>query len=196
MSVVPSSPSNMPVMGNACSRFIGRVLLRAMGWKLTGKFPNEPKLMIALAPHTSNWDFVVAMPVIMAVGVKVSFLMKKEAFFWPLNKLFAWWGAIPTERGEANDMVEQVAAWYGAHDQVWVAITPEGTRKKAERWKTGFLRIAYRAEIPVFLVAWDYPNKRLHCDRLFTPTGDHAADLVQIQEHFTQGYTACKVDHQ
>jgi len=186
----------MPVMGNACSRFIGRILLRAMGWKLTGKFPNEPKLMIALAPHTSNWDFVVAMPVIMAVGVKVSFLMKKEAFFWPLNKLFAWWGAIPTERGEANDMVEQVAAWYGAHDQVWVAITPEGTRKKAERWKTGFLRIAYRAEIPVFLVAWDYPNKRLHCDRLFTPTGDHAADLVQIQEHFTQGYTACKVDYQ
>jgi len=196
MSVVPSSPANMPVMGNACSRFIGRILLRTMGWKLTGEFPNEPKLMIALAPHTSNWDFVVAMPVIMAVGVKVSFLMKKEAFVWPLNTLFAWWGAIPTERGEANDMVEQVATWYRAHDRVWVAITPEGTRKKAERWKTGFLRIAHRAEVPVFLIAWDYPNKRLHCGEKFIPTGDHAADLVRIQKYFTKGFTAYKVDHQ
>jgi len=170
--------------------------MRLQGWRLTGEFPNEPKLMVALAPHTSNWDFVYAMPVIMALGIKVSFLMKKEAFIWPLGNLFSWWGGIPINRTAAGDMVEQVADWYESHDQVWVAITPEGTRKKNDQWKSGFLRIAYRAQVPVFLMAWDYPSKRMHCDKLFMPTGDHAADLEEIKQYFNGRYTGYNVEQQ
>ncbi len=195
-SIIPPIPANMPRIGNRFTRGLGRSLMRLQGWQLKGEFPDEPKLMVALAPHTSNWDFVYAMPVIMALGVKVSFLMKKEAFIWPLGGLFSWWGGIPINRTAAGDMVEQVAEWYDTHDQVWVAITPEGTRKKNEQWKSGFLRIAHRAQVPVFLMAWDYPNKCMHCDKVFMPTGDHSADLEEIKQYFKGRYTGYNVDQQ
>jgi len=188
MAVVPCLPESAPRLGNAFSRWLGRSLLHLLGWRLEGELPNQEKVLVALAPHTSNWDFVVAMPVIMALGVKVSYLMKKEAFIWPFSILFRWWGGIPLDRGASGEVVNQVAQWYADHDAVWVAITPEGTRKKVGQYKTGFVRIAHAAGVPIVTIAWDFPSKSMVVDRVWTTTGNHEADAALIRDHINRHY--------
>lgn len=183
-------PPQMPRGGNRLSRWLGRCLLRSIGWKLRGELPNEPKLIIAAAPHTSNWDFIIAMGTMMSLGIRISYLMKKEAFIWPFKGFFLWLGGIPLDRKAAENTVDQIAEWYATHEQCWVVLTPEGTRKKVERWKTGFLRIAEKADIPVFLVAWDYPSKTLHMLPCWKTTGDHAADVDAMREMINAKYVA------
>lgn len=185
---VPVLPPNAPRMGNRLTRWVGRSLLRIMGWKLRGEFPDESRLVVALAPHTSNWDFFIAFAALMATGVRVSYLMKKEAFIWPFRNFFIRWGGIPTDRQAAQDTVGQIRQWYREHSKVWVAITPEGTRSKVNRWKTGFLRIAYAAEVPVLLVTWDYPGKTMTVDRCWPLTGDIDTDLPSIQDYVNKHY--------
>lgn len=185
---IPRPPQQAPRMGNCVTRALGRGLLRLLGWKITGDFPDEPKLVLALAPHTSNWDFVIAFAALMATGIRVSYLMKKEAFIWPFKGFFMAWGGIPLDRQAAQDTVEQIHCWFAVHDKVWVVITPEGTRSKVERWKKGFLRLAYAAEVPVLLVAWDYPRKTIVLDRCWPLTGDIDEDEVAMRTYVNITY--------
>ena len=177
-------PDEMPRVGNGFTKGMGLLIVKMLGWHIDGEFPPEKKVMVALAPHTSNWDFVVAMPFIMALRLKASWLMKKEAFFFPFKRLFLWLGGIPTNRSAAGGMAKQVASQFKQNEKMWVAITPEGTRKKTAKWKNGFLRIAYAANVPVLLVAWDFPNKRICVDSLYRPTGDLEIDMREIQKRF------------
>ncbi len=174
---------NVPAGGNRVSRAIGRAGLRLIGWRVAGELPNVKQLVICGAPHTSNWDFVVAMLVELALGIKFSYLMKKEAFIWPFKSLFMALGGIPLNRGGASDVVKQIAGWYATHDKVWLAITPEGTRAKVDKWKTGFLRIAREADVPVMLAAFHYPEKTLYLDKVWYASGDHVADAEAIREY-------------
>lgn len=185
---IPVPPEQAPRMGNTFTRWLGRQLLRLMGWKLRGEFPAERKLVLALAPHTSNWDFFVAFPALMATGLRLSWLMKREAFIWPFKGFLMAWGGIPLNRGAAQDTVDQLRQWYVEHDKVWVVITPEGTRKRVERWKTGFLRLAKAADVPVLLVAWDYPSKTIVLDQCWPLTGDINADAAAIQAYINKHY--------
>ncbi|UTA47303.1 1-acyl-sn-glycerol-3-phosphate acyltransferase [Simiduia sp. 21SJ11W-1] len=196
MAVVPLLPEDAPRFGGSLTRALGRGLLHLLGWRLEGELPNEKKVMVALAPHTSNWDFIVAMPVIMALGIRVSYLMKKEAFIWPFSILFRWWGGIPIDRSASQDVVGQVASWYAEHDAVWVAITPEGTRKKVGQYKTGFVRIAHAAGVPVLTIAWDFPSKALVVDKLWTTTGNHEADAERIRAHINSHYRGAQPQYQ
>lgn len=189
-------PLNMPRLGNRFSRAIGRGLLRLLGWTLEGELPNEKKIMVALAPHTSNWDFIVAMPAIMGVGVKISYLMKKEAFFWPLAGLWKWLGGIPTDRSAAGGVVEQVASYYTEHDKCWVAITPEGTRSKVDKWKTGFIRIAHRSNVPVLVIAFDGPGKRIVIDKMFHSQGDYENEADELRDYVNQKFVGISPERQ
>ncbi|WP_227718143.1 lysophospholipid acyltransferase family protein [Microbulbifer sp. Q7] len=177
-------PDEMPRSGNWFTRGVGLLIVKALGWRIEGEFPREKKVMVALAPHTSNWDFVVAMPFILALGLKASWLMKKEAFFFPFKNLFKWLGGIPTDRSAAGGMAKQVASQFRKNEKMWVAITPEGTRKKTAKWKNGFLRIAYAADVPVVLIAWDFPSKQICVDSLYQPTGNLEIDMREIQRRF------------
>lgn len=189
-------PLNMPRLGNRFSRAIGRALLRLLGWTLEGELPNEKKIMVALAPHTSNWDFVVAMPAIMGVGVKISYLMKKEAFFWPFSGLWKWLGGIPTDRSAAGGVVEQVASYYTEHEKCWVAITPEGTRSKVDKWKTGFIRIAHRSQVPVLVIAFDGPGKRIVIDKLFHSQGDYENEADELRDYVNDKFVGISPERQ
>lgn len=190
MTLVPDIPPEMPVRGNRITRLVGRVLLRLLGWKVEGEIPRLHKCLVAAAPHTSNWDFVVAMPAILAIGVRASFMMKKEAFVWPCKGLFKALGGIPTDRSAPGGVVEQVVRKYRDSDTLWLAIAPEGTRSKVEHWKSGFLRIAHLAQVPVLLVGWDYPSKTIRLGKLIEPTGDHQQDMVEIREYYRREFTA------
>lgn len=182
-------PSEAPKHTNRFVKWLGRRLLRCVGWQVRGEVPNIPKAVFAAAPHTSNWDFVVAMFAIMALGVKISYLMKKEAFIWPFKGVFMALGGIPLDRSAAQDTVSQICGWYEKQNQLWVAITPEGTRSKVTRWKTGFLRVAHEARVPVILVAWDYPTKSIYVEKLWHTSGDHEKDAEEIRAFLTAKYT-------
>ncbi|WP_346838876.1 1-acyl-sn-glycerol-3-phosphate acyltransferase [Microbulbifer sp. SAOS-129_SWC] len=184
MSIPKQLPDEMPRIGNRFTKAIGLLIVKMLGWRIEGEFPPEKKVMVALAPHTSNWDFVVAMPFIMALRLKASWLMKKEAFFFPFKNLFKWLGGIPTDRKAPGGMAKQVAVQFRENEKMWVAITPEGTRKKTAKWKNGFLRIAYAANIPILLIAWDFTNKCIRVDSLYRPTGDLDTDMHEIRKRF------------
>ncbi|MFL0811607.1 MAG: lysophospholipid acyltransferase family protein [Agarilytica sp.] len=186
--VIPQLPNNVPRYGNAFTRWLGRYLLGISGWKISGELPNLPQLVVCGAPHTSNWDFMVAMFTELALGIKFSYFMKEEAFIWPFKGLFMALGGIPLDRSASQDTVGQISQWFETHEKVWIAITPDGTRSKVDKWKTGFLRIAHQAQVPVLLVAWHYPEKTLHLDTLWQPTGDHAADAEHIREYINARY--------
>lgn len=187
--LVPSVGELTPRFGNAAVRAIGRAGLRLFGWRVEGDIPNIPKAVFSAAPHTSNWDFVTAMLAVMAMGVRISFLMKKEAFFWPFKSLFMALGGLPLDRSASEDTVEQIVRSLEQSEQMWVVITPEGTRKRVEKWKTGFLRVAESAKVPVILVGWDYPSRTMFVDKLWHPSGDHIADAEAIRAYISGKYT-------
>ncbi|WP_317931057.1 1-acyl-sn-glycerol-3-phosphate acyltransferase [Halioxenophilus sp. WMMB6] len=177
-------PAAMPRMGNRFTRWLGSRLMALIGWKVAGELPNHSKLVIAGAPHTSNWDFVVAMFLVMALGVKFSYLMKKEAFIWPFKGLFMALGGIPIDRSRGDQVMVQMKTWFANNDHCWVAITPEGTRSQVEKFKTGFLRIAEAAEVPVLLVAWHYPKKTFYICPLANLSGDINEDVAAIKTFY------------
>lgn len=186
--VVPPVPPDAPTFANSFVRSVGRLGLRILGWKVRGDIPNISKAVFAAAPHTSNWDFITAMFAVMALGVKISFLMKKEAFVWPFKRLFMALGGIPLDRGAADDIVSQIAQWFDKSERLWVVITPEGTRKRVDKWKTGFLRTAEAADVPIILVGWDYPSKTLFVDKLWYASGDAENDAQAIRQYMTEKY--------
>ncbi|GAD05293.1 acyltransferase, putative [Porphyromonas crevioricanis JCM 15906] len=138
-----------------------------------------------MAPHTSNYDFILGKLYYWAIGRKAGFLMKKEWFFFPLGLVFRSMGGIPINRSKRSSTVEQMRIFFSGEGQRHVAITPEGTRKANDRWKTGFLRIAQGAGVPVQLAVIDYRRKELGIFEIYQPTGDIEADLLYISSRYS-----------
>jgi len=187
--LVPELPGCLPAKGNRFSRWLGKALLKFMGWKVSGDFPQHKKVVVALGPHTSNWDFIIAMPAIMATGINANYLMKKEVFVWPFSIVWKWLGGVPLNRKATENTVEQLIQKYNESEKLWVAIAPEGTRKKVDYWKTGFLRVAEAAGVPVMLVAWDYPSKTFVLEKIWPTTGNHEEDAANIRAYVNKTYT-------
>lgn len=173
---------HVPRMGNRFSQKLGQILVSMSGWKIEGELPNEKKLMIVIAPHTSNWDFIYCMSFILALRFKLSYMMKKEAFFWPFKGLFMKLGGIPIDRKASNNTVDQVVDWYRSNERMWVAITPEGSRSRREKWKNGFARIAFKAQVPVLVAGFDYPSKTVYLEPLRRMTDDAEYETEQIKQ--------------
>lgn len=150
-----------PRMGNRFTRWLGRFVLWCMGWKMVGKLPSEKKLIIVGVPHTSNWDFVIAMACMQSVGLKVSFMMKREAFFWPFGTFFKYLGGVPIDRSSQRGVTSQMVNWFNQNENVWLGITPEGTRGKVSAYKKGYLRISKAAGVPITLVGIDARSKQV-----------------------------------
>jgi len=184
--------SNTPRMGNAMTRAIGSSLLFLLGWKVKGRLADEPKAVLIGAPHTSNLDFFLAMGAMLSVGLKFSWMMKKEAFFFPFKGLLKSLGGVPIDRSSSQDITQQMADWFETQDIAWLGITPEGTRSKVETFKKGYLRIAYAAKLPVFLVAVDGKNKEILLDKLWPLTGDIERDNSAIKAYYDQNYVGVR----
>jgi len=159
-------PEQAPRIGNAFTRFIGRMLLGLRGYKIEGTIANEPKMVIIAAPHTSNWDLIIALGTILSLGVRINFMMKKEAFFFPFKGLFIALGGVPLDRSSPKRVVVQTLRQFRDNEKFWLAILPEGTRKPVDTWKAGFVRIARSANVPVFMFGLDARTKTLHLDKI------------------------------
>ena len=164
---------------------IWRMLLSALGWKTIGELPvNEKKMIIIVAPHTSNWDFVMGVIIRGAMGFKANFLGKKSLFKKPFGSIFTGLGGIPVDRSVSQNMVEQVVDIANKRSTFILAIAPEGTRGKVKKWRTGFYYIALKANIPIIMCQLDYEHKKARFLDPFHPTGNIDQDLRYIQSQF------------
>jgi 1-acyl-sn-glycerol-3-phosphate acyltransferase len=155
-----------------------------MGWRFEGGVPDRAKLIIVVAPHTSNWDFVVGLCAALALGFRFRFLAKDALFKPPLGWFMRATGGIPVNRSRPEGVLEAAVGSFRREDFL-LAITPEGTRRRVERWKTGFWRIAREAAVPVWTVAFDWSRRVVRLDDAFETTPDLESDLRTLQARFT-----------
>ncbi|MEM8559774.1 MAG: 1-acyl-sn-glycerol-3-phosphate acyltransferase [Bacteroidota bacterium] len=182
--MVPTPGDVSPLRGNALSRGFGRsVLFACGGWRIIGNLPNESRFVLVVAPHTSNWDGLIGLAAAVATGLRVRFLAKHTLFRGPLGWLLRLLEGIPVRRGKSGRIVQDVVDLFEREAFV-LAVTPEGTRKRVDRWRTGFYHIAHRAQIPIFLIALDYPSREIRLGPLFWTTGDMEREVELIRDHF------------
>lgn len=186
----PSStvlPAHMPHYRDHMGRKFCRSLLRLGGWRLEGEFPDCARVVLIAAPHSSWWDGIWGLLMKVGVGAEVHFMIKDELFhglFAPLGALLRALGGIAIDRRAARGVVEQMTDRFEASPSLWLAITPEGTRKPVQRWKSGFWHIAHHAGVPIFPVAFHYPDKLIVLGPLFDTTDDMQADLARLRAFY------------
>ena len=147
------------------------------------------KCVICVAPHTSNWDFIMGKLGYTALGRNANFVIKQEWLKGPAGGLLTKLGGIGVDRSKPSQFTDQMAELYRTRTKFNLAITPEGTRKANPKWKKGFYHIAMKAQVPIALVKIDYAKKEMILFDVFTPTGDEQADIFAIQQKYA-GVTA------
>ena len=166
-------------------RIIARFGINISGWTIRGNVPDEERIVIIAAPHTSNWDFILAMLAIFGLNIKVRWLGKHSIFKPGFKKFFEWLGGIPVYRDNPSSLIENVVNIVKKERSIVIAMTPEGTRKKVKRWKTGFLRIAKQTHSKILLISIDAPTKSIEIGNIFNPTGNSEEDLAYIQKYYS-----------
>ena len=166
------------------SNFYHTLLYKRLGWSLDISVELPDKCIFCVAPHTSNWDFIIGELYIRSIGKTANFLMKREWFFWPLGILLKRIGGIPVERSHKTSLTDQLAERAAQENTFRLAVTPEGTRSKVTIWKRGFYFIALKAQIPILLYTIDYKKKRIVCHKSIMPTGDVDADMRDIMNYY------------
>jgi 1-acyl-sn-glycerol-3-phosphate acyltransferase len=179
-------PPRIPRRGSAMWQWIGRGVMRLTGWKFDGAFPDVSKLVVAVAPHTSNWDFLHGAAAMFALDLKANFIGKHTLFVWPLSSFLRWMGGIPVDRTSANGLVGEAVNAFRDFPERVLAIAPEGTRKKVARYRTGFLRIARGAGVPVLLVALDYAARSVRIGPVIEVGEDIEAARARVEAHFAK----------
>ncbi len=181
---IPSIGDNVPKRRLWLLPQVGSLVLRVLGWKIDGVPPDEKKFVIVAAPHTSNWDFVIGLAVAWVYSMDAKFVGKHTLFRWPMGAFMRWAGGIPLDREKSRGFVNTVVDEFNKRENLIVAITPEGTRKRVQKWKTGFYHIANEAQVPIALGFLDYGRKVVGFGPAIWPTGNIGSDLLQIQEFY------------
>jgi 1-acyl-sn-glycerol-3-phosphate acyltransferase len=176
--------ANIPRGGNAFTRWLGRFFIRLQGWKVEGKLPDEPKLIAAVGPHTSNWDFCVAMPFVLAMGLKISYLGKHTLFIWPFKYFFEWLGGIPLDRTHAHGVVGEMSRAFAEREQLLLALAPEGSRSKVKDLKTGFLHMSAETGVPIILIGLDFASKTMKFGPVIHASGDIEKDTQIVMDYY------------
>jgi len=158
-------------------------ILGVFGWRVEGRLPNIP-IFVAIATHTTNWDFPVMLLLAFALRAKISTFGKDSLFRWPFGVFFRWCGCIPIDRSKSTNVVETMIQVFGNNEKLILVITPEGTRKKVKSWKTGFYYIAQGAQVPIVLAFIDYRRKVAGIGPVITPTGDIEEDIEKIKSFY------------
>jgi 1-acyl-sn-glycerol-3-phosphate acyltransferase len=165
-------------------RLLSLFYLKCIGWQVEGERPNIPKYVMIAAPHTSNWDFVIALALVFVYRINIQIMMKNTWFFWPLGPVFRWLGAVPIDRAKKNNMVAQSIEAFNRSREMLLMVPPSGTRKKVLYWKTGFYHIAHGAGVPIVMGFLDYRRKRGGIGPVFYPTGNIDQDMRTIRAFY------------
>lgn len=162
-------------------------ILHWLHWSVEITAPRRDKCVICVAPHTSNLDFLLGLAAYRSLGRNANFLMKSFWFFFPLGAIIRHFGGIPVVRkGSHSSLTESIIEDFKNYDYLNLAVTPEGTRSRQEKWKTGFLYIAYGAKVPIQLGILDYSTKRIIIRDEYQPTGNVEEDMAFVKKYYSQ----------
>ncbi len=181
----PEPRGSLPRRSGRIGKNLGRAFLRSIGWHIAGQLPDLPKAVIIVAPHTSNWDFVIGIAAMFALGVRVSWLGKHTIFGALLGPLMRWLGGIPVDRRAPGGVVEQAVESFRGEPSLLLGLSPEGTRKPVPRWHRGFLHIAHGAGVPIVPVTFDYRRRRIVLADPVEPGSGVEADLDALRPFFS-----------
>ena len=165
---------------------IGKFFLTITGWKFKGDIPRSDRIILVAGPHTSNWDFLLALAFIFGLNLNVFWVGKHTLFKNGFSKIMRKLGGIPVDRASPELLMNEVSHIVKKQQGVIIAISPEGTRKKVERLKSGFLRIAKTTNSQILLAGIDFESKLIHFGKLFKPSGNTESDLLNVHNYFRQ----------
>ena len=165
---------------------IGKFFLTITGWKFKGDIPRSDRIILVAGPHTSNWDFLLALAFIFGLNLNVFWIGKHTLFKNGFSKIMRKLGGIPVDRASPELLMNEVSNIVKRQQGVIIAISPEGTRKKVERLKSGFLRIAKTTNSQILLAGIDFESKLIHLGKLFEPSGNTESDLLNVHNYFRQ----------
>ena len=183
--ILPTVPACIATRHYGVLNKLARQIMLRCGWQISGELPQHPKFILAVAPHTSNWDFFVGIAAMFTLNLKVSFLAKGSIFRWPIKSLLNSIGGIGVDRNHSHGVVGQIVNEFESNEQFILGIAPEGTRSKTVEWRTGFLHIAKQANVPVVPVSFDFAKKEVRFHPAVKITGDIAQELIEFKQVFS-----------
>lgn len=181
---IPELGPLTPQKSNVLTKAIGRLLLSMFRWQVEGKVHNAPKFVMIVAPHTSAFDFLVGLASMLALGFRPSWLIAARHTRWPLGFFMHRLGGIPVHRSASHDVVSQMVKSFNDNDSLVLALSPEGTRGKVARWKTGFWHIAAQTGVPIQLTSLDYAKRITKCGPVIETSNNIEADMKRIQNYY------------
>lgn len=170
-------------------RILALIIFKTTGWKAHGNLPQGiHKAVMVAAPHTSNWDFIFARAALFIMRIPVRFTIKKEWLRFPLSLILNPLGALPIDRSpqerKKRSTVQVMVDLFNNHDRLIILVTPEGTRKRVDTWRTGFYYAALNAKVPIILAYLDYARKEAGIGPVFQPTGHLEEDIEAIKSYY------------
>jgi len=163
------------------------ILFKILKWKIIGSFPKElKKYVIIAAPHTHWIDFPLGILVKWAEAAPVNYIGKASLFKPPFGFLFKWLGGAPVNRSESTNKVQAIVDVFNKNEKFILALSPEGTRKKVEKWKTGFYYIAKGANVPIVMATLDFKNKQVKISDPYYLTNDMEKDFDLFYTYFKE----------
>jgi 1-acyl-sn-glycerol-3-phosphate acyltransferase len=182
---VPELGPSVPKRGGAITRLLGRFIMWCVGWRLEGTLPDIPRLVVLGAPHSSNYDFLLALGCMFSLGLNLNIMGKHTLFRWPLGGFMRWCGLISIDRRAAHGVVGETVQAMRSVERMWVGIAPEGTRTTdGDRWKSGFWHIARQGGFDVMPIAIDYSVRVIRFGAPFTPSPDVHADMALLSRFY------------
>lgn len=178
-TTVFSTPILTPLL-----RLLAILLLKLSGWKAVGRPLENARFVLIGAPHTSNWDFVLMLLVVLKLRLKLFWMGKNSLFPAPIGWLMKWLGGIPVDRSRHHNLVDHTVMQYRENPELIVLIPPEGTRSRVKEWKTGFYHIAVNAQVPVLMGYIDASKKEAGLADFFHPTGNIEVDMPTIRAFY------------
>lgn len=153
-------------------------VLKTLGWKITGNFPNLDKSVVIFAPHTSYWDGFFGKLFLMQLDINYKFLSKKEFFKFPLNLFFKAYGSIPVSQNK--EYIDEIAKIFNETESLHIVLSPEGQLPRTNHWKKGFYYMASRAEVPIVVGYIDYKKKEMGIKGVITDIGNMSETIIKI----------------
>jgi len=195
MGAIPALGPHVPRRGSRGLQRLGRAVLRLLRWRIEGAIPDEPRFVIAVGPHTSNWDFIVGAAAMFALDIDLAFLGKHTLFRGPLGVLMRAMGGMPVDRAARHGVVGQAIDIFGAREQLVLAIAPEGTRKHVARLRSGCVHIARGAGVPILVATLDGAARVVRLGPLLERDAAPDALLATLEAHFAsvRGWRARKI---
>lgn len=167
---------------------LSKLYWKLFGWKIAGTLPTElKKMIIIVAPHTSWIDLFIAFAARHYLNIPhAKLLAKKELFEGIFGKWFRKLGGIPVDRSGKLGLVDQVVNYFKENEEFIIGISPEGTRKRVDKLKTGFYHMAKSANVPIVLIGFDYKNRQIVVGETIYTSEDQEADFKKIINFYSE----------